>query len=496
MGRITPNDIPLSHQKGIPIKVIKDWDVLNAFFDKNNNNMVVLFRRDGTTAIVNLEMLIAYEDITQSRKCPNINRNQAAAVKAEEKIEKLFTQPKELFEAVDFSEFDIVEVSEPHTPKFIEGENYALQGVACDGFEMETKVYKLIKVVDDFYGTNINSVIVKQIAGEQGIIFTLSKNDCEYHGIEYEKGLQLFPKTLNWVRVKEKVPFDKNNLATTPVSDVDNTVRFILLRLDGFKDYLDGYIFTPSGHLISEKHFMDTLRVTTKEPIVYGNGYVINDKTNLDIQLVYPKNLVFNHANFISSEDTIFVMIKLKREHVSLAQSDFVAIDGCFGVEPKYLDGVCPNEIFNISWDELGAYTVEEYETLKAERARREAARIKKVEEERKRKILEEEKRIKEQRKRAENAVNRMRGYHMKQPTFPHIPNIKFNGSIGSIDMITNSFDTYFDNLTNSLAILNEDLDTMAKLGGADIVSRTNKRIRRKFDLPFGRMNIKTILLE
>lgn len=487
MGRITPNDIPLSHQKGIPIKVIKDWDVLNAFFDKNNNNMVVLFRRDGTTAIVNLEMLIAYEDITQSRKYPNINRNQAA-VKAEEKIEKLFTQPKELFEAVDFSEFDIVEVSEPHTPKFIEGENYALQGVACDGFEMETKVYKLIKVVDDFYGTNINSVIVKQIAGEQGIIFTLSKNDCEYHGIEYEKGLQLFPKTLNWVRVKEKVPFDKNNLATTPVSDVDNTVRFILLRLDGFKDYLDGYIFTPSGHLISEKHFMDTLRVTTKEPIVYGNGYVINDKTNLDIQLVYPKNLVFNHANFISSEDTIFVMIKLKREHVSLAQSDFVAIDGCFGVEPKYLDGVCPNEIFDISWDELGAYTVEEYETLKAERARREAARVKKAEEERKRKILEEEKRIKEQRKRAENAVNRMRGYHMKPPTFPRIPNIKFNGSIGSIDMITNSFDTYFDNLTNSLAILNEDLDTIAKLGGADIVSRTNKSIRRKFDLPFGRI--------
>jgi hypothetical protein len=284
-----------------------------------------------------------------------------------------------LFEAVDFSEFDIVEASEPYTPKFIEGENYALQGVACDGFEMETKVYKLIKVVDDFYGTNINSVIVKQIAGEQGIIFTLSKNDCEYHGIEYEKGLQLFPKTLNWVRVKEKIPFDKNNLATTPVSDVDNTVRFILLRLDGFKDYLDGYILTPSGHLIGEKHFMDTLRITTKEPIVYGNGYVINDKTNLDIQLVYPKNLVFNHANFISSEDTIFVMIKLKREHVSPVNSDFIAIDGCFGVEPKYLDGLSPNDFFEISWDELGAYTVEEYEALKAEKLEKRQRGLKKL---------------------------------------------------------------------------------------------------------------------
>ena len=196
MGKIRPCDIHQPCQKSIPINIPRDWDVLNVFFDENNNNMTVLFR-DGTIGIVNLKMLISYEDIITSRKYKNAVRNQTAIAKDEEKIEKLFTQPKELFEAVDFSEFDIVEVSEPHTPKFIEGENYALQGVACDGFEMETKIYKLIKVVDDFYGTNINSVIVKQIAGEQGIIFTLSKNDCEYHGIEYEKGLQLFPKTLN-----------------------------------------------------------------------------------------------------------------------------------------------------------------------------------------------------------------------------------------------------------------------------------------------------------
>jgi hypothetical protein len=261
-----------------------------------------------------------------------------------------------------------------------------------------------------------------------------------------------------------------------------------LLRLDGFKDYLDGYILTPSGHLIGEKHFMDTLRITTKEPIVYGNGYVINDKANLDIQLVYPKNILFNHANFISSEDTIFVMIKLKREYGNAQKECYTSIDRCFGVEPKYLDGLCPNEFFDISWDELGAYTVEEYEELKAERARREAARIKKAEDERKRKILEEEKRIKEQRKRAENAVNRMRGYHMKLPTFPHLPSMDFNGSIGSIDMIVNSLDTYFDSLTSSLAILNEDLGTMARLGGVDIFSALNKSLNRNYDSPFEKL--------
>ena len=424
-----------------------------------------------TVVTINPEIMIDYS---------NASRNKMAKVDTEDKIEKLFTQPKELFEAIDFSELDVIDASEKHMPKFIEGENYALQGIACDGFEMETKVYKLIKVVDDFYGTNINSVIVKQIAGEQGIIFTLSKNDCEYHGIEYEKGLQLFPKTLNWIRVKEKTPFDKNNLATTPLSDIDNTIRFIVLKLNGFKDYSDGYVVTPSGHLITEKHFADTLRVKTVEPIVYGNGYIAQDKTNLDIQLVYPKNLLFNHGNFISSEDTVYVMVRLKREHVSPVKNDFIAIDGCFGVEPKYLDGISPNDFFEISWDELGAYTVEEYEAIKAERARKEAERIKKAEEERKRKIAEEEKRIKEQRKRTEDAVNRMRGYRMKLPTFPKMPNLEFNGSISSIDMIVNNLDTYFDSLGSSLTILGEDLNAMAKLGGADIFSSIKSNIRRK----------------
>lgn len=409
---------------------------------------------------------------------------------SKEKVEKLYTQPKNLFEAVDFSNLGVIDESEKFSPKFIEGENYSLKGVSCDGFEMEEKVYKLIKVVDDFYGTSINSVIVKQISGEQGIIFTLSKNDCDYHGIEYEKGLQLFPKNLPWTRVKEKIPFDKNNLSTTPVSDIDNTIRFILLRLDGFKDYLDGYVLTPSGHLITERHFIDTIRVTSKEPIVFGNGFVINDNTNLDIELVYPKNLLFNHANFISSEDTIFVMIRLKREYGNAQHGYYDSIDRCFGVEPKYLEGINPTEFFEISWDELGAYTVEEYEALKAEKARKKAERARKLEEERKRKIAEEEKRIKEQRRRAEAAVDRMRGYHMKLPSFPPIPNLNFNGSVSSIDMIVNTLDTYFDSLDKSLTIISEDLSTMSKLSGLGEIRRivSNKAYRKSMDENFKKL--------
>lgn len=482
MGKIIPPHV--NRPKNISIVTPKDWDIVTGFV-KPHSHMIELVVSNGSQTFQ--KVTVDTQDFVEDRKYSNFTRMEKIG---EEKIEKLFIQPKNLFEAVDFTNLGVIDESEKFSPKFIEGENYSLKGVSCDGFEMEEKVYKLVKVVDDFYGTSIDSVIVKQISGEQGIIFTLSKNDCDYHGIEYEKGLQLFPKNLPWTRVKEQIPFDKNNLSTTPVSDIDNTIRFILLRLDGFKDYLDGYVLTPSGHLITEKHFIDTIRVTSKEPIVFGNGFVINDKTNLDIELVYPKNLLFNHANFISSEDTIFVMIRLKREYGNAQHGYYDSIDRCFGVEPKYLEGINPTEFFEISWDELGAYTVEEYEALKAEKARKKAEKARKLEEERKRKIAEEEKRIKEQRRRAEAAVDRMRGYHMKLPSFPPIPNLNFNGSIGSIDMIVNTLDTYFDSLDKSLTIISEDLSAMSKLSGLGDIRRniSYKAYRKSVDENFKKL--------
>lgn len=392
-------------------------------------------------------------------------------VKQEEKIEKLFSQPKELFEAVDFSSMGVVTEPKKMIPKFVEGEKYALKGIACDGFEMSEKVYELVGMVNEFHGVKIDSLIVKQVEGEKGLIFTLSKNDCEHLGIEYQNGLQLFPKKLAWRRVKDIIPFDKNNLGTTPLSDIDNTVRNILIRLDGFKDYLDGYVLTPSGHLITEKQFEKSVRVQAIEPLVYGNGYVIKDKTNLPIEIVYPKGKLFNHANFISSEDTIFILIKLTKGGGNSSDS----FDGCFGVERQYLEGLNPNEYFTISWDELGSLTVEEYEAEKERKRKAKEEAAKKKEAELLKKIAEEEKRIKEQKKRAEEAVKRMKDYGFKKPSIPHAPNLKFDGTMASVDMIAHSLDGYFKSLNTSVNTMIEDLDMMYKLSGARS-SRTNLR--------------------
>lgn len=355
-----------------------------------------------------------------------------------EKLEKLVSQPKDLFEAVN------LKINETNVPKFIVGQKYALKGTICDGFDMETKVYKLVKIVDDFLGTPINSIIVKQISGSNGRIFALSKNDCTYHDIEYENGLQLFPQNLPWIRVKDEVQFNKNNLGTTPLSDIDNTIRYITLKLNGFKDYSDGLILTPSGHLINEENFKKSLRVVAKEPIVYGNGHIIKENEKLYIEFSYPKNRLFNHGNFISSKDEIFVTINLVNKPFSLLETKE---DKSYGVQQKYLEGINPNDLFIISWDEFGADTVEEYEAKKAEKERKEAEKIRKAEEAKKTLQLEKEEKV-------NKAVKRMVDYQWESPSFPIPPlinYIKVGDTIYEIENYINSLDNVFEKVNNDL---------------------------------------------
>ena len=449
------------------VKIITDTQGNNLLLDTDNGVVFPLSMMIDTN-----EMALYKSTTTNFRILDEINNAALEAISSPrkrnaQKVEKLFSQPKELFEIVDFTNLGIISEPIHMIPKFVEGEKYALKGIACDGFEMAEKVYELIGVVNEFHGVKIDSLIVKQIEGEKGLIFTLSKNDCEHLGIEYQNGLQLFPKKLGWRRVKDIIPFDKNNLGTTPLSDIDNTVRNILVRLDGFKDYFDGYVLTPSGHLITEKQFEKSVRIQTIEPLVYGNGYIIKDKTNLNIEIVYPKNELFNHGNFISSDNNVYILIKLTKKGTD------DSCDGCFGVERKYLDGVNPNDYFTISWDELGSLTIEEYEAEKERKRKEEEEAAKRKEAELLKKIEEEERRIKGQKKRAEAAIFRMKSYGFKKPSIPKLPSFKFDGTVASVDMLTQSLDGYFKSLNTSINTMIEDLDTMGKLSS---LSNSSKR--------------------
>lgn len=362
--------------------------------------------------------------------------------------ENRVTLPKELFEIVDYSNMGVVEEDNNLPPAFIKGEKYALKGTSCEGFEMPTKIYQLVAIHDKFDDVDINSIIVKQISGDNSKIFTLSKNDCQHIGIDYEQGLQLFPKDLKWELVKDIVPFNPHDLSTTPCSSIDNTIRDIVIKVKGFKDYRDGYIVTPNGKLIKEEHFRKTFRFKSNEPLGHVKGYV-------EIEIVYPKNVIFNHGNFISEDDSIYIKLSFRGNKPHLISE---------GINRHEVKGFDPNEYFLISWDELGAYTVEEYEELQAKREKERQERIAKAEALRKKRIEEEEKRIKEQRKNKEALIEKMKGFKIDVIPISHLPHFVIDDNVSSLELYTDGINAYFKQMDSSLNKLTKDLDKMSKI--------------------------------
>ena len=414
---------------------------------------------DGVLTVIDSsgsELLFNINDLIGTNKMEYITRK---------KIEKLFTLSKEMFSAIDHTSTGLIVEHTKDVPTFIIGEKYSLKGVSCDGFEMKEKIYELVGTIDTYGGVEIESVIVKQVSGESGTIFTLSKNDCDSIGIEYQQGLQLFPKSLPWTRVINTVEFDPHNLASTPPSNVDNTVRYVLLKLDGFKDYIDGYVITPSGKIIKEEQFETSIRITTKEPIVYGNGFIVRDGSPLKIQIAKPKNSIFNHGNFISSDNEVFILIELKTESYA-SQPTF---DGYFGVIPKYLDGINPNEFFIIKWDELGAKTIEEYKQEK-ERLEREQAEAVRREEERIKKEAERKQ------KETENAIRRMNSFRVNPPTFK--PDID---TLANLDLYIDSLDSLFRSIDNEFYMVNHGFSNIQNK--LKTVNKHNFYVKNIFDL-------------
>ena len=442
--------------------------------------------KDGSLMICNepIEMITYNTSLTSivndisnaiAKSASDIHRNAIASISGgtsdvKKKVENLYVLPNENYEVVDFSKMGVIEENTNILPQFIEGEKYSLQGVACDGFEMPTKTYELVGMVDDFHGVNVDYVIMKQLSGERGQVYTFSKNDCAQLGIEYQEGLQPFPKNMHWKRVKEKIEFNPKDLSTTPRSEIDNSIRYVLLKLNGFKDYSDGYVLSPSGKLIKEEQFEKSLRVINNEPIVYGNGFIIGDKTKLNAQIAYPNGLLYTHANFISQDDTVYILLTFKHtlskntynKRVEFEKYIKNCVDDGFGIEPQYLSNIDPHALFTVAWDELGALTIEEYNEAKEKAKKKALERAKREEEARKKSIEEEEIRAKEAEKRRIAAVERMKKSMATMGSFPTAPRLSFKTeNVATMDMYTTSMSRYFGELDKTLNALGKDLDIM-----------------------------------
>lgn len=263
---------------------------------------------------------------------------------------------RNLITSVSYTEYGLFSEEDKKAAKYVIGATYSLRGVECEGFEMPSKEYILKGVVNSFHGVDINSVVVKQVGGERGPIFTLSRHDCSELGIDFEDGLQLFPKGMPWKMVEDELPYEADDLSTSPRCKVDNMVRHVLLKVHGFSDYKYGYILTPSGRLVKERDLMNSFVVRNAHALIYPFPYMHTDEgSKLQSTVAMPKCVDFSrYGNYISDDNAIYIA-------VNLACGTKHTLDGLVGVDPKSLSGLGANDLFAVFYDEEGAPTEEEF---------------------------------------------------------------------------------------------------------------------------------------
>lgn len=223
------------------------------------------------------------------------------------------------------------EETKSEEPFFIIGNEYSLTGKECDNFTMPTRTYKLVGIVNELYGVKIDSVIMKQITGENHtLIFTLTKYDCKELGIQFEEGLQVFSKKLCWRCVtpkkekknkhEHKMLFNPDDLSTYPVDFNTKLVKCICVKISGFikenkpfepnqkyEDLLNIKVKQANSRCGEFSYGVITSRITNGEyNIIDGDGNIFLE---VDLASVFGKALIPNSLKNITIHDLLEIHI-------------------------------------------------------------------------------------------------------------------------------------------------------------------------------------------
>lgn len=206
------------------------------------------------------------------------------------------------------------------------GEVYVISESLSEDFNIEPNVYQCKHILKEYGGVNLNSVVMKQIEGDQSVIFSLTKADCRSIGIEYEPKLQLFPINMNWRPRRElrEVPFSPLNMGTYKPSPKDGMIHQMHVSLYNVQQNNIERITTPTGKQIPLVTFLDTIRFKFKDK-------------NLQ------KNYPITYKILTNKENTIIV----KDNHI-----DFMLFFGTVGISPVDFDNKTIDDLIEVSWIE------------------------------------------------------------------------------------------------------------------------------------------------
>ena len=249
--------------------------------------------------------------------------------------------------------------------EYVMGEIYSLSRDSVEGVEFGKLYFRLYGIVNNYKGVDINSLILREVAinedgeFEEGLNptgrrkFSISPSMCKLFGLEYKPGFELWPQTTRFerVNVSELVDAEKTinygNMSTYPTSQVDGTIRKIILELHGFSPYNTSHIITPTGAMIPTEDFVSSLTIFARQNISTDNGCAgFRIGENLPFKIVGREtdSKVFSICD---DKHNIYVEVDLTKQSLNAN-----TLDGVVGVSNTALEGKDIDDVIGVKWDE------------------------------------------------------------------------------------------------------------------------------------------------
>lgn len=287
-----------------------------------------------------------------------------------------------------------------HEQNMAIGKKYSLKGEECDDFNMPTKTYELIAIIDSVNGVDLNGVVMKQIAGNVGTIFSLTKNDCRLLNIEFQNNLQLFPKEFSWQLVEEKMAkcesngvFDYvNDLSKYPIDYYCHGIKHIMLKISNcqyYSQYKEKHciIKLPNGNFISKTYNNNKLGLTIKTKCnIAGDSINYAYISKLEEIPFVIKTSVFGKCvdnNVVDSDGNIYIELQLhKRKITNLLSNNPKRDESVIGIDPNELENKTIHDVFSFVFEGYGDFDIDINKSINSNKNRFETEKREKYENE------------------------------------------------------------------------------------------------------------------
>ena len=249
--------------------------------------------------------------------------------------------------------------------EFVPGAIYSLGAESVEGVEFDRLYFKLYGIIKEYKGVNLDSLILKEVSvDENGNLiegvnvvgrrkFSISPSMCKMMGLKYSPGFELWPISSGFKRVdlddivEDDIEINYANMSTYPTSDIDGTIRKIILELHGFSPYNNSHIITPTGALIPTNDFVSSLTIFARQNISTDNGcagFRIGEQLPFKIVGRDSGSKIFSICD---EKHNIYVEVDLTKQSLNANTSD-----GLVGVAHTALDGKDVDDVIGVKWDE------------------------------------------------------------------------------------------------------------------------------------------------